>query len=99
MREHHSIFVALITVAMAALVAALLIVAAFVEWLAEWFGSVVAPGLIVGGFFALLAFVVYRLTLRSALREFDDHFSIIYEMMKLLHSGVDWLKATLHKES
>lgn len=99
MREHHSIFVALITVAMAALVAALLIVAAFVEWLAEWFGSVVAPCLIVGGFFAFLAFVVYRLALRSALREFDDHFSIIYEMMKLLHSGVDWLKATLHKES
>ena len=99
MREHHSIFVALITVAMAALVAALLIVAAFVEWLAEWFGSVVAPCLIVGGFFAFLAFVVYCLALRSALREFDDHFSIIYEMMKLLHSGIDWLKAALHKES
>ena len=99
MRDNHSCFVALLVVALAAFVALLLFVAALVLWLAEWFGSVVEPCLIVGGFFAFLAFVVYRLALRSALREFDDHFSIVYEMMKLLHSGVDWLKALVHKES
>ncbi|MBR2326788.1 MAG: hypothetical protein IKA49_05460 [Alistipes sp.] len=54
--------------------------------------------ILAGLIFAFLAFVVYRLSLRDALREFDNHFGIVYEMMKLLHTGVGWLRTLLNKE-
>ena len=90
MGERRSHFAALIIVALAAPVAALLFVVGVVVWLAELMGSLIYPCLIVGLFFALLAFVVYKVSLRDAMREIDERLSVIYEVTKLLREGIEW---------
>ena len=97
MRENHFNFAALIIVALAAPVAALLFVVALVMWLAELMGSLVYPCLILGLFFALLAAIVYKVSLRDAMREVDERLSVIYEVTRLLREGIEWIMLLLFK--
>ena len=90
MHENRSHFAALIIVALAAPAAALLFVVALVVWLAELMGSIIYPCLIVGLFFALLATIVYKVSLRDAMREIDERLQVIYDVTKLLREGVEW---------
>ena len=90
MQEHRSFLVALIIVVLAALVAALLFVVALVVWLAELMGSILYPCLIVGLFLALLAIVVYKVSLRDAVRELHERIGVIYDVTKLLRECIDW---------
>jgi hypothetical protein len=90
MRENHSHFAALIIVALAAPAAALLLIVALVVWLAELMGSVIYPCLILGLFFALLATIIYKVSLRDAMREVGERLGVIYEVTKLLHKAVEW---------
>ena len=89
MQENYSCFVALLVVAMTAFVALILFVAALVLWLAEWFGSIVVPCLIVGLFFALHGWAIYRFSLRDSIRHIEEQFGVIYDMMHLAREGVD----------
>ena len=95
MRENHSHFAALIIVALAAPAAALLLIVALVVWLAELMGSVIYPCLILGLFFALLATIIYKVSLRDAMREMDERLSVIYDVTKLLREAVAWGMRTL----
>ncbi|MBP3550314.1 MAG: hypothetical protein J6J57_01555 [Alistipes sp.] len=97
MRENHFNFAALIIVALAAPVAALLFVVALVMWLAELMGSLVYPCLILGLFFALLAAIIYKVSLRDAMREVDERLSVIYEVTRLLREGIEWIMLLLFK--
>ena len=63
MRENRSCFATLIIVVLAALVAALLLVAAFVVWLAGLMGSLLYPCLIVGIALAIFALILYKVSL------------------------------------
>ena len=90
MRENRSYFVALIIVALVAPAAAILFVVALVIWLAELMGSLIAPCLLVGLFLALLATIIYKVSLRDAMREVDERLSVIYEVTKLLREGIAW---------
>ena len=90
MHENRSHFAALIIVALAAPAAALLFVVALVVWLAELMGSIIYPCLIVGLFFALLATIVYKVSLRDAMREIDERLKVIYDVTRLLREGVEW---------
>ena len=90
MRERYSYFTALVIVVLAGLVTALLFVTALVLWLAELMGSVIYPCLIVGLFFALLAFVVYRVSLRDIVRDIYERMDTIYYVTKTLRDGVEW---------
>ncbi len=90
MGERRSHFAALIIVALAAPVAALLFVVGVVVWLAELMGSIIYPCFLVGLFFALLALVVYKVSLRDAMRDIDERLSVIYEVTKLLREGIEW---------
>ena len=90
MHENRSYFVALIIVALAAPAAAILFVVALVVWLAELMGSLIAPCLLVGLFLALLATIIYKGSLRDAMREVDERLSVIYEVTKLLREGIAW---------
>ncbi len=90
MHENRSHFAALIIVALAAPAAALLFVVALVVWLAELMGSIIYPCLIVGLFFALLATIVYKVSLRDAMREIDERLQVIYDVTRLLREGVEW---------
>ena len=97
MRENHFNFAALIIVALAAPVAALLFVVALVMWLAELMGSLIYPCLILGLFFALLAAIIYKVSLRDAMREVDERLSVIYEVTRLLREGIEWIMLLLFK--
>ena len=90
MHENRSPLAALIIVALAAPAAALLLVVAIVVWLSELMGSVIYPCLILGLFFALLATIVYKVSLRDAMREIDERWHVIYDVTKLLREGIDW---------
>ena len=90
MYENGTPFAALIIVVLAALVAALLIVVALVVWLAEVMGSLLYPCLIVGLFFALLAIIVYRISLRDILVELHERVTVIYDVTKTLREAVEW---------
>ncbi|MBQ5647979.1 MAG: hypothetical protein IIV16_02510 [Alistipes sp.] len=90
MRENHSYFASLIIVALAAPAAALLLVVALVVWLAELMGSILYPCLMLGAFFALLAVIIYKVSLRDAMREIDERFVAIYEVTKLFREGIEW---------
>ena len=90
MRENRSYFAALIIVALAAPAAALLFVVALVVWLAELMGSLIFPCLLVGLFFALLAMVVYKVSLRDTMQELHERIGVIYDVTKVLREGVEW---------
>jgi hypothetical protein len=90
MAEHRSPLPALIIVALAAPAAALLLVVALVVWLAELMGSVIYPCLLLGLCLALLAYIIYKVSLRDALREIDERWRVVYEATKLLRDGVEW---------
>ena len=95
MRENHSYFATLLIVALAALAAALLLVVALVVWLAELMGSIIYPCLMLGILFAALAIILYKVSLRDIMREIDERLGVIYEVMKLLREGVEWIKRVL----
>ena len=97
MRERYSYFTALVIVVLAGLVTALLFVTALVLWLAELMGSVIYPCLIVGLFFALLAFVVYRVSLRDIVRDIYERMDTIYAVTKTLRDGVEWAMRLLFR--
>ena len=90
MHENRSYFVALIIVALAAPAAAILFVVALVVWLAELMGSLIVPCLLVGLFLTFLATIIYKVSLRDAMREVDERLSVIYEVTKLLREGIAW---------
>ena len=97
MHENRSYITALIIVALAAPAAALLLVVALVVWLSEIMGSIIYPCLILGLFFALLATIIYKVSLRDAMREMNERLSVIYDVTKLLSEVVGWGMRTLFK--
>ncbi len=97
MRERYSYFTALIIVVMAGLAAALLFVIALVLWLAELMGSIIYPCLLVGLFFAFIAFLLYKLSLRDIMRELHERIDIIYDVTKSVRDGVEWVMKLLFR--
>ena len=95
MRENHSFLAALIIVALAAPAAALLFVVALVVWLAELMGSLIYPCLIVALFLSLLAIIIYKVSVRDALREIGERMGVVYEVTKLLREGIEWISRML----
>jgi len=64
---------------------------AFVMWLASLTGSVAVAALITGGFFAVIAAVVYLLAVRSALNYIRNRIETVYEVASRIKDGYDWL--------
>ena len=86
-------FAALIIVALAAPAAALLLIVALVVWLAELMGSVVLPCLILGIALALLATIIYKVSLRQTIRQTEEHLGVIYDVAKIVNSALQRLFA------
>jgi hypothetical protein len=95
MRENRSYFAALLIVALAAPVAALLFVVALVVWLSEIMGSIVYPCLLIGAFFALIATILYKVSLRDVMREMDERIRLLSEFIGTLREGVEWVMRLL----
>ena len=97
MRENRSCFATLIIVVLAALVAALLLVAAFVVWLAGLMGSLLYPCLIVGIALAIFALILDKVSLREAMRELHERIRVIYEVTRMLRECAEWVASLLFR--
>ena len=86
-----NIVTSLIFFGVTAAIAIILFIDAFVMWLASLTGSVAVAALITGGFFAVIAAVVYLLAVRSALNYVRDRIETVYEVASRIKEGYDWL--------
>uniref|UniRef100_UPI004057B663 hypothetical protein n=1 Tax=Alistipes sp. TaxID=1872444 RepID=UPI004057B663 len=99
MRENGTPFATLIIVVLAALAAAQLLLAALVIWLAECFGSIITPCLVVGLFMALLGFVVYKVSLQNIVRELHERLNVVYEVTSLIRKAVEWSLGVFYRKA
>ena len=83
--------------AMTAAIAVLLLLTALVVWLSSVTGSFIVSALILGGLFALLAFVIYLLAIRDAVDHIRSQAETVYEVARAAQTGYEWLteKGTL----
>ena len=86
-----NIVTSLIFFGVTAAIAIILFIDAFVMWLASLTGSVAVAALITGGFFAVIAAVVYLLAVRSALNYIRNRIETVYEVASRIKDGSDWL--------
>lgn len=95
MRADRPLFMPLAITIVSALLAALLFISALVAWLAEIFGSFNEPCLLVGIFLALMAVVVYFVSLKSYFRQIGEELRVIYSVSRAVRDGIDWVTAFL----
>lgn len=95
MRVDRPFFVPLAITVVSALTAVLLFVSALVSWLAEFFGSLKEPCLLVGAFLAAIAFIVYRVSLKSYFRQISDELGVIYSVSRVIRGWLDWAAALI----
>ena len=97
MRADRPLFMPLAITIVSALLAALLFISALVAWLAEIFGSFKEPCLLVGIFLALMAVVVYFVSLKSYFRQIREELRVIYSVSRVVRDWIDWATAFLGK--
>lgn len=95
MNDNRPIFVPMAIASIAIMMSTLLLSAAVVVWLAEVFGSLVIPCLLVGGFMATIALVVYLVTLRSTFKMLSVQVTTMYEISRVIQRGYEWAVALL----
>lgn len=95
MRVDRPFFIPLAITVVAALTSVLLFISALVSWLAEVFGSLKEPCLLVGTFMAVIAFVVYRVSLKSYFRQISEELSVIYSVSRVIRGWLDWAAALI----
>lgn len=78
-------------------IAILLLLAALVVWLSEMTGSFIASALILGGFFAVLATLIYLLAIRETVERIRSRAETVYEVARIARTGYQWIteKCTL----
>ena len=81
-----SFVAALVFFVMTASIAIFLLLTALVEWL-----SVVTGSFILGGFFAVLAAVIYLLAIREGVERIRDQVETVYDVARAAKEGYEWL--------
>lgn len=74
-----------------AAIAILLLLAALAVWLSELTGSFIASALILGGFFAVVAMLIYLLVIREAVECIRLRAETVYEVARIARSGYEWI--------
>ena len=82
---------ALLFFATTAGIAILLLLPALVIWLSSVTGSFIASALIAGGFFAVLALLVYLFAIRDAVEQIRRQAETVYEVAHAAQTGYEWL--------
>ena len=82
---------ALLFIATTAGIAILLLLTALVIWLSSVTGSFIASALIAGGFFAVLALLVYLTAIRDAVEQIRRQAETVYEVAHAAQTGYEWL--------
>lgn len=72
-------------------IAVVMLLTALVVWLTDLMGSVIASTLIIGGFFGILAVVIYQLSIRDAVAEIRAQLETVYEVTGLVKTGYEWV--------
>ena len=72
-------------------IAILLLLTALVIWLSSVTGSFIASALIAGGFFAVLALLVYLFAIRDAVEQIRRQAETVYEVAHAAQTGYEWL--------
>ncbi len=72
-------------------IAILLLLAALVVWLSEITGSFIASTLILGGFFAVLAALIYLLAIRESVERIRARAETVYEVARIARTGYEWI--------
>lgn len=70
---------------------AILLLTALVIWLSSVTGSFIASALIAGGFFAVLALLVYLFAIRDAVEQIRRQAETVYEVAHAAQTGYEWL--------
>ena len=70
---------------------ALLLLTALVIWLSSVTGSFIASALIAGGFFTVLALLVYLFAIRDAVEQIRRQAETVYEVAHAAQTGYEWL--------
>ena len=86
-----SFVAALVFFVMTASIAIFLLLTALVEWLSVVTGSFILSSLIVGGFFAVLAAVIYLLAIREGVERIRDQVETVYDVARAAKEGYEWL--------
>ena len=86
-----SFVAALVFFVMTASIAIFLLLTALVEWLSVVTGSCSLSSLIVGGFFAVLAAVIYLLAIREGVERIRDQVETVYDVARAAKEGYEWL--------
>lgn len=71
--------------------AMLLLLTAAVIGLTDLTGSFVASALILGGFFALIAIIIYLSAIRDALERLRTRAETVYHVAHLVQTGYEWV--------
>ena len=64
---------------------------ALVVWLSELVGSFIAAALILGGFFAVVAALIYLVSIREAVERIRARAETVYEVARIARSGYEWI--------
>ena len=60
-------------------------------WLSELVGSFIAAALILGGFFAVVAALIYLVSIREAVERIRARAETVYEVARIARSGYEWI--------
>lgn len=80
-----------------ALSAYVLLMTAFVRWLADLLGSLPQAAAIVGGFTLLIALLTYLLSVRDAIARLHERWTVVYEVLRSFHNGYRRVSGFFHR--
>lgn len=86
-----SFVAALVFFVMAATIAIFLLLTALVLWLSMLTGSFIAASLIVAGFFAVIAAVIYLLSIREGVERIRDRLETVFDVAHAAKEGYEWI--------
>lgn len=86
-----SFIAALVFFVMTASIAIYLLLTALVVWLSELTGSLIVASLLIGGFFAVIAAVIYLLSIREGVERIRDQVETVYDVAHAAKEGYQWL--------
>ena len=72
-------------------IALLRLLTALVVWLSELTGSFIASALSLGGFFAVVAALIYLVSIREAVERIRARAETVYEVARIARSGYEWV--------
>lgn len=92
-RTQHVSFVAILFFALCAAIAATLLLAAAVMWLADMLCSIPLSCLIVGAAAALAAFIIWLAKVRISVQILHEWLGTVYETSRMAKSGYEYVKS------